>query len=224
MVFFLIEKHRNVSWRNKKRPFRKSVLCYPGYCGLKWGRGRAFKIETIKVGREALLKGRGVKIQKSLCAIFYQIVWRLRHRYKECCANMQRRPEAKHCSSLCEQSEGDEYCVGQARLKIQRRYALKRWLYSLRVRGPHFASKVSYNAGAATDDYAGQCKTPLRERSLSRFVHSTTVALRRKISLSGRSEVSVLTLCMALTTSRPMVTSPNTVYCPSSQGVPPFLP
>ena len=26
------------------------------------------------------------------------------------CANMQRRPEAKHCSSLCSQSEGDEYC------------------------------------------------------------------------------------------------------------------
>ena len=157
MVFFLIEKHRNVSWRNKKRPFRKSVLCHPGYCRLKWGRGRAFKIETIKVGREALLKGWGVKIQKSLCAIFDQIVWRLRHRYKERCANMQRRPEAKHCSSLCSQSEGDEYCGGQTRLKIQRRYALKRWLYSLRVRGPHFASKVSYNAGAATDDYVGQC-------------------------------------------------------------------
>ena len=28
---------------------------------------------------------------------------------------MQRRPEAKHCSSLCSQSEGDEYCGGQAR-------------------------------------------------------------------------------------------------------------
>ena len=109
-------------------------------------------------------------------------------------------------------------------LKIQQSHALERWLYSLRVRGPHFASKVSYNAGAATDDYVGQCKTPLQERPLSRFVHSTTVALRRKISLRGRSEVSVLTLCMALTTSRPMVTSPNTVYCPSSQGVPPFLP
>jgi len=27
--------------------------------------------------------------------------------------------------------------------------APERWLYSLRVRGPHFASKVSYNAGAA---------------------------------------------------------------------------
>ena len=33
------------------------------------------------------------------------------------CANMQRRPEAKHCSSLCLQSEGDEYCGGQARAK-----------------------------------------------------------------------------------------------------------
>ena len=28
------------------------------------------------------------------------------------------------------------------------------------IRPPHFASKVSYNAGAATDDYAGQCKPP----------------------------------------------------------------
>ena len=75
-----------------------------------------------------------------------------------------RRSEAQHCSSLCSQSEGNEYSGGQTRLKIQRRYALKRWPYSLRVRGPHFASKVSYNAGAATDDYVGQCKTPLRGR------------------------------------------------------------
>ena len=28
---------------------------------------------------------------------------------------MRRRPEAKHCSSLCSQSEGDEYYGGQAR-------------------------------------------------------------------------------------------------------------
>ena len=83
---------------------------------------------------------------------------------KRRCTNLRRRPEAKHCSSLCSQSEGDEYCGGQTRLKIQRRYALKRWLISLRVRGPHFASKVSYNAGAATDDCAGQCKSPLRGR------------------------------------------------------------
>ena len=33
------------------------------------------------------------------------------------CANMQRRPEAKHCSSLCSQSEGEEDCGGQARAK-----------------------------------------------------------------------------------------------------------
>ena len=33
-------------------------------------------------------------------------------------------------------------------LKIQQSHGPMRWLYSLRVRGPHFASKVSYNAGA----------------------------------------------------------------------------
>ena len=62
---------------------------------------------------------------------------------------MQRSSEAKHCSSLCSQSEGDEYCGDQA-LKIQQSYAPERWPCSLRVRGPHFASKVSYSAGAAT--------------------------------------------------------------------------
>ena len=101
---------------------------------------------------------------KKLCTVFDQVAWRLRCSDKRRYANIWRRLEAKHCSSLCLQSEGDEYCGGQTRLKIQRRYALKRWLYSLRVRGPHFASKVSYNAGVATDDYAGQCKSPLRGR------------------------------------------------------------
>ena len=62
---------------------------------------------------------------------------------------MQRRLEAKHCSSLCSQSEEDEYCGGQA-LKIQNSQGPTRWPCSLRVRGPHFASKVSYSAGAAT--------------------------------------------------------------------------
>ena len=40
-------------------------------------------------------------------------------------------------------------------LKIQQSHAPERWSCSLRVRGPHFARKVSYNAGVATDDYAG---------------------------------------------------------------------
>ena len=39
-------------------------------------------------------------------------------------------------------------------LKIQQSNVPERWSYSPRVRGPHFASKVSYNAGAATDDCA----------------------------------------------------------------------
>ena len=79
-------------------------------------------------------------------------------------ANIRRRSEAKHCSSLCSQSEGGEYCGGQTRLKIQQSHAPKRWPYSLRVRAPHFASKVSYNAGASTDDYVGQRKSTLRGR------------------------------------------------------------
>ena len=49
-------------------------------------------------------------------------------------------------------------------LKIQQSHATERWSCSLRIRGPHFASKVSYNAGAATDDCVGLCKSPLRGR------------------------------------------------------------
>ena len=71
---------------------------------------------------------------------------------------------AKHCSSLCLQSEGERILWRTNTAKIQQSHAPKRWPYSLRVRGPHFASKVSYNAGAATDDYAGQRKSPLRGR------------------------------------------------------------
>ena len=37
------------------------------------------------------------------------------HCSKGCCANIRRRSEAKHCSSLCSQSEGDEYRGEQAR-------------------------------------------------------------------------------------------------------------
>ena len=47
-------------------------------------------------------------------------------------------------------------------LKIQQSHAPERWPCSLRVRGPHFASKVSYNAGAATSDCMDQRKSPLR--------------------------------------------------------------
>ena len=39
----------------------------------------------------------------------------MRHRCKGHRAGIWRRSEAKHCSSLCSQSEGGEYCGGQAR-------------------------------------------------------------------------------------------------------------
>ena len=117
------------------------------------------------------------------------------------CANMQRRSKAKHCSSLCSQSEGDEDCgepiadlsifatcpwpslCEQSELQCWRRNrrlcepaanlrckgaAAKLdciWiLNTLPFRGLRYASKVSYNAGAATDDYAGQRNSPLRGR------------------------------------------------------------
>ena len=66
------------------------------------------------------------KFQKNLCAVLSQIAWRLRHSNKRRCTNIELRSEAKHCSSLCSQSEGDEYCGGQTRLKIQQSHALKR--------------------------------------------------------------------------------------------------
>ena len=52
---------------------------------------------------------------------------------------------AKHCSSLCSQSEGDEY-YGEHVAKERVYSGLM--AFSRHVRGPHFASKVSYNAGA----------------------------------------------------------------------------
>ena len=50
--------------------------------------------------------------------------------------------------------EGKGIAAAKHGLKIHQSHVPKRWPYSLRVRGPHFASKVSYNAGAATDDNA----------------------------------------------------------------------
>ena len=70
------------------------------------------------------------------------------------CADSRYWSEAKHCSSLCSQSEGDKYWVAKHGMKIQQSNSPERWTCSLRVRAPHFASKVSYSAGAATDDCA----------------------------------------------------------------------
>ena len=63
-----------------------------------------------------------LKSRKNLCAVLIQIARRLRCSDKRRYANIRRRSEAKHCSSLCSQSEGDEYCGGQTRrvFKIQK--------------------------------------------------------------------------------------------------------
>ena len=63
-------------------------------------------------------------------------------------------------------------------LKIQQSHPPERWSCSLRVRGPHFASKVSYNAGAATDDYAGAAQiSAARALPLSLFFFGVFNAL-----------------------------------------------
>ena len=50
---------------------------------------------------------------------------------------------------------GANIVAAKHELIIQQSHDPEPWSCSLRVRGPHFASKVSYNAGAAIDDYVG---------------------------------------------------------------------
>ena len=51
-------------------------------------------------------EGRVFKIQENLCEVLSQIARRLRCSDKRRHANIRRRSEAQHCSSLCSQSEG----------------------------------------------------------------------------------------------------------------------
>ena len=95
--------------------------------------------------------------------------------------------------------EGKGIAAAKHGLKIQQSHAPERWPYSLRVRGPHFASKVSYKAGAATDDYVGQCKTPLRGRCrlfanliFMDFEHPTFQGQRRNPKSFARLRRSLL--------------------------------
>jgi|GEM_PF-4053271 len=69
------------------------------------------------------------------------------------CSEGLRRSTVAH---FARKVRGTNIAAAKHGLKIQQSHGPTRWPYSLRVRGPHFASKVSYNAGAATDDYAGQ--------------------------------------------------------------------
>ena len=73
---------------------------------------------------------------------------RLRHSNKRRCANIRPRSEAKHCSSLCSQSEGHEHVANIANALAHDFVGLLAVFVRHNIRPPHFASKVSYNAGA----------------------------------------------------------------------------
>ena len=66
------------------------------------------------------------------------------------CANLRRRSEAQHCSSLCSQSEGGEYCGGQA-LKIQQCHAPERWVFKIQKNLCAVLSQIASGEACAHD-------------------------------------------------------------------------
>ena len=84
-------------------------------------KGRAFKIEISKVSGSALVA--------------------------EICAGPHNRLlRRQHCSSLCSQSEGHEHAANMANALAHDFVGFLTVLSRHNIRGPHFASKVSYNA------------------------------------------------------------------------------
>ena len=84
-------------------------------------KGRAFKIEISKVSGSALV-----------AEIYAGPHNRLLRR--------------QHCSSLCSQSEGHEHAANMANALAHDFVGFLTVLSRHNIRGPHFASKVSYNA------------------------------------------------------------------------------
>ena len=58
---------------------------------------------------------------------------------------------AQHCSSLCSQSEGGEYCGGQARLKIQQSHAPERWVFKIQKNLCAVLSQIAWRCAAAPE-------------------------------------------------------------------------
>ena len=108
------------------------------------GKGRVFKIQKIKVGREATapLKGRAFKIEISKVsgsALVAEICTDPHNRLLRC----------QHCSSLCLQSEGHEHVANIANA-LGHNFVGFSVLVRHNIRPPHFASKVSYSASPQT--------------------------------------------------------------------------
>ena len=73
------------------------------------------------------------------------------------CSGDLRRSTVAH---FARKVRGTNIAAAKHGMKTQQGHGLEHVPCSLRVRGPHFASKVSYNAGAATDDRTGPHKSP----------------------------------------------------------------
>ena len=104
------------------------------------GKGRVFKIQKIKVGREATapLKGRAFKIEISKVSGSALVA--------EICADPHNRLlRRQHCSSLCSQSEGHEHVANMTNA-MGHDFVGFSVLVRHNIRPPHFASKVSYSA------------------------------------------------------------------------------
>ena len=102
--------------------------------------GRVFKIQKIKVGREATapLKGRAFKIEISKVSGSALVA--------EICTDPHNRLlRRQHCSSLCLQSEGHEHVANMASA-LGHNFVGFSVLVHHNIRPPHFASKVSYSA------------------------------------------------------------------------------
>ena len=104
------------------------------------GKGRVFKIQKIKVGREATapLKGRAFKIEISKVSGSVLVA--------EICTDPHNRLlRRQHCRSLCLQSEGHEHVANMASA-LGHNFVGFSVLVRHNIRPPHFASKVSYSA------------------------------------------------------------------------------
>ena len=109
------------------------------------GKGRVFKIQKIKVGREATapLKGRVFKIgisKVSGSVLAAEI----------CTGPHNRLLRRQHCSSLCSQSEGHEHVANMASAQRHDLVGFLAVFGRHNIRPPHFASKVSYSASPQT--------------------------------------------------------------------------
>ena len=101
----------------------------------------------------------------------------------------------QHCSSLCSQSEGHEHVANMISALGHNLVIFQPMLGRRNIRPPHFASKVSYSAGADNAECGGGAdnaeygadvaKFPLRFCSISR------AAIKKRLGTEGRPAVNI---------------------------------